>query len=691
MPKTETSSEIKALMDEIDGGIRAQRKLVLETAMNLAFLDGRQNVTADMKLGLQEVETDWNDEEIDNRMIKVYRWWLRKMFKTQPVLTLFGGGNEIIDDRRAKVGSKLMDYLKENNGWKEADVEAAQWVFNSGGAFIAPCWRSNVMRKGKRKKYKMSDEPVVEDKNGNEVVTFRPYSEEEFFESDIQFDVFSAAQVVALPLGVRRWKDVEAVISLDVVTKDWIEKHMGKAVGSKLVALKEGDDEYDRVAKVMQYIESDNGSGLETGADEVEKFLFIQKRERPTRSRPNGRYRVIAGGTTLHDDDLPYIQEAKDADPNGIYNLSMGIVPWFAMPFPGKLVPPAPATLLRPYQVRLNELRSDIAINRRTVGRSKLVMHEDALVDPDAWTNEHGEKVLIKSGFELPNITQGQPLQGVMQELAMEQNGFDSAAGRNDLMRGENPTQVRGAWHLQILYEEAVEDVSLDIAQREYCHQMVGRFVLAMVRRRYTTEQIIEIYGRERVGDVLAFMKSNVVRDFVIKEGSALPRNKAALEAQAIELWRDGAFRDEQGKPDVDALWTMLELGALNRSVTERQKHVLHANEEFDVMLYTGEVRMPEEWEPHQIHMTVFEARRAEPEFRNATVERKALINAHYGEHARMWQEMLAPKMLRGADIPAGVVGGARRQARQNAGGAGAALLGPSGSPVAGGGMNPTI
>lgn len=664
---------------QAEAGIRLQRKQALETAMNLAFLDGKQSVGATMQGGLQEYETEWNDEEIDNRMIKVFRWWMRKMFKTKPVITVFGGGEEIVDHRRAKVASKLMDHLKEHNGWKEAEKEAGKWVFNSGAAYIAPVWRKNPMLHKRRKVYESREEP--EEEGGR--YTFRPHREEEYFDKDIAFDVYAASQVIQLPLNARCWQDVEALITMDVVTKEWIERHLGEEISSGIEPLPEDDNEYDRIKSVMRYVESDQGYlSADIEGEDAEKYLLVQKRERPTFKRPNGRFIVIVGDRVIYDKDLPYIDEARECDPQDSFNLSMGLIPWFSMPFPGKLTPPAPASLLRPYQTRLNELRTDISMNRRTVGRNKLIMHEGALADDSGWTNEHGEKVLINPGHELPQITQGQPLQGVYQELAAEERSFDGAAGRSGIMQGENQPQVRGAWHLQILYEEAVEDISLDIVQREMNHQMVGRLVLGMIRRRYTEERVINIYGRERIGDALLFMNSHLVNDFVVEEGSALPRNKSSIEAQVVELWSRNAFVDEQGRPDVDSFWRMLELGTANRSVSDRQKHILHAEEEFDVMIHHGELRYPEQWEPHDIHMQVFDYRRAEPEFRNAPVDRQNLVNAHHDMHANIWAEQNAPPAMTGGEMPGGIIEGAAEQAA--AGGEGRGGRGQSAAPVGG-------
>lgn len=655
----EKESYLKGLAAEILANVTAdtgnKRRHSAETALNLAFLSGNQWTMGDRLEGLTEIEQlDEVERVTDNRMIKHYRWWYSKLFNSDPQIQLYAGGDEIIDDRRSMVTQRIVEYVREQCGWKEAEQEAARWVYNGGKAFLAPVWRKNFMKPERRDLYKPLAEPVD---NGEGVLTYlEKVGETVHFQRDITVDAYTPLQVVCCPVGVKVWKKVECVITLDILTKEAVQRRYG--IDPDTAAIKSLSDRelnFNALRNVDRFTSDEFSFGSEIEAKQGQGlYLEAIARYKPDAEHPDGRYVVVVGERVIeHYNHLPYIEEAREADPQDKYNISFGLVPWFAMPW-HTMDPPCPAGTQRPYQVRLNDILTDEAENRKTLGRNYLLVDEDKFKNPDQWTDEDGLKLEVESnaltaGGGLPaQILRGGPMIGLETEKAGLIESMNEAGGRTRAMMGENTANVRSAWHFGMINEEAGTDIGIDIGERERCHQIMGRFIIAMARRRYTTQHIVSIFGAERAGLALEWKNMNIQTDLRVKPGSGMPRNKAAIQAMAVELWRYQAFIREDGTPDIDAFWNMIELGTLNRSVSDRMKHIKRAESIFNRMLYTTEFIPPEEHEDHNTYIRVFRGRMAEPEFEAASADRQNRIIVHL----RARTEMLIKQMMPGAGQP---------------------------------------
>jgi hypothetical protein len=299
-----------------------------------------------------------------------------------------------------------------------------------------------------------------------------------------------------------------------------------------------------------------------------------------------------------------------------------------------------------------------IAQNRYAVGLNKILAPEGAF-ERQKWTDENGQILTYNQSMTQapPQMIQGQPLLGAAAELAAAERSFDESAGRPTVLRGENPMQVRGVTHYQVLYEEASEILALEVETREKFAEQVGRLALAIWRRRASREQVERIYGRERASHVWAWMTLDIAADLRVVDGSAMPRNHAYIVAELKEMLQLGAFVTADGKPDVLAFWAMMDLGVENLAVSARTMHRMFAENNFAEMLYGEGKRMvyPQEEEEHAVHIEVFRELMAGPEYTRADDRVKALIKAHL----QLRGEMFAQQAVGGAGVMGGGSGGA--------------------------------
>lgn len=668
MPRNRQEEEprVSEIKDKIEAGVEHHRPFVADAELTLAFLTGNQWVASSQTRGITPVENKTGElRDVDNQMLNHFRRWNHFLFQEDPVMTAFEGGRELADAERAKVAASLCDYWENNNGFREARKEVAQWTGICGIGYLVPSWRKNL-RHVKRRTLEYVEE-------GEETATgqIRFVKEEEVNDtrSDLLFESYNPLQVYPFPLTAQKWDRVEGILTVDLATYSWIRDHVDADITEdELEAVDAREVNGEALDRLNRYVSPEFGLMPETSADES-LYIVAQWLERPSTDHPDGRYQVMVGGQIHKDTKLPFVEEARSIDPMDRLNITMGFIPFWPMDFPGKLIPPAPfGSDLRKAQVRLNDILTDMRRNRKTVGRSKLI-YEEGTLDEDAWTDEHGEKIPVKKGTQTPpQVTQGQPLNGLDYEMSYAANAFEQQSGQTDAIKGQNPTQVRAAFHLEMLREDAMTLMYQTIDKHEESYEVAAKFALEIARRRYPVERIIEIYGRDYAGHALTYATAKIDTDVRVRPGSMKPRNKAVKEAKLKEIMEAGGF---EGR--MDDFWEMSELGTMNRAVNHEQKHRLRAQAENVLMLQYEEIVDVFEHERHDLHIEEHAGYMARPEWYNADDVVKQMTLTHLQMHRQMEIANVAPEAQRSPEPVAGLASGAGIPAAGGKGGAGAA------------------
>jgi hypothetical protein len=638
--ETEKPDLVKQLEEKLKLGVEHHRQHVADVVLTLAFLSGNQWVKISKSRGVLPIDNSANEIRVtENRMLPVFRRRQFYLFKERPTMTAFEGGHELADAERASVASKLCDYWRSNCGWEKAERKAAGWTDVSGLSFLAPVWRKRPSMKRQVEAEEYSEEPV-ETKGKKSFVRKKT---KETVDGEIAFDVHTSFNTFCFPLNADCWEKVTNMLTVDLCSLEWLENNLGQRLdGKDLIPIKPDEINLEAIQNTSQFVSPE--FGFATLPAEEKQYLLLQWRERPSMKNPKGRHVVVAGGVVVHDGPLPYFEEIRDIDPTDEFNLTMGLIPWPSMDFPGRLMPPSLMGMLRQPQIRLNDLLTDEAANRKTVGRSKL-LYEKGTIANDSWTDEHGEMIAIEpgTGRVKPTIIQGQPLVGITQEIERAKATFDETSGETSVLRGENPAQVRSAFHLDILREESLTLLFGDAKIRERVHELAAKICLSLARRRYSKERIIAIYGRDQAGRALTYKTADILTDIRVKEGSTQARNHAAREAKLVELLRYGAFVGPDGVTDMRMFWAMTELGTFNRAVNHDEKQRNRAREE-TVRMLGGEIIMPWSHENHDLHMEEHLGEMARPEWYAAGDEVRANLLAHVETHRQYRTNQLVPE-----------------------------------------------
>jgi len=348
----------------------------------------------------------------------------------------------------------------------------------------------------------------------------------------------------------------------------------------------------------------------------------------------------VAGNQVVYDDDLPYVEEAREIDPNDVKNLTMGVVPLFCTKFPGRLMPPSICDAMRPMQVELNRVLTDRKQNRMTIGRNRLLTREGSL--RSEYTSEHGE-LIEYGGTDKPELFPGAPLVGIENEIAAQRQSFDMLSGRPEVLQGLNLPQVRSSWHMSIIREAASWVLSEAAMAREKATSMVMQLSLAIGRRRYTFNRLATIYGRDNLGDVPNFFKANLRTDVVIERGSLIPRSHAEFEAKIMESYQYGLFvKEEQSVNDNEAVREMLGMGSMNLGLSGKELERKRVRRE-NAMLGTGQIFAPFQQDDHALHIKEHLRYMQTVEFQDSPSEIQQAFWAHTNLHNTILSGILMP------------------------------------------------
>jgi hypothetical protein len=639
--KPTPSEDYKDLEERLRDGIDQLRVRSAQSALIRAELNNQTDLQFSLSTGLKR-RTTAKKKRVKPRSWKLsshYRWWMRKMFKTKPTLTAYAGGKEAVDSERAQVVEAIFDHWRTNNGWLEAEKEVARWMYACGRGYCEPVWSQIPTFHKRVTRRKMLPTPT---KNGKGLLSFVEESTVDAFGGDLQFRVHNPDATFLFPLSAKRWEEVHTIVTADIVTRDYIERFLGRPVAEReLLPVETHEINQELVDNVARF----TGSYTDHTVRKDPRYLIITSRERPSFAYPAGRLRVVGGGMTLADEPLPYLQEVREIDPTDALNLTMGIVPWFGERVAGTLLPPSRARILRHQEEVIDALLEDIDINRRQFGQNRFIGPKSELQN-NKITEEKGQVITYEGpGNSDITVLKAEPLVGAMTEKAAAEDTFDRIAGRPQVLQGSNDTQVRSAVHFDILREEAEEDLALDVTTREQFAEKVGRLALSIARRRYDVERVTLIYGEEKAGYASAFMATNIPYDLRIAEGSAMPRNYASREAKILDLWLAQAIVRPDGQPDPIAFWTMLDLGVVNPTASDTMKARQSAENDFRRMLYEGTPVTPQPHENHPLHLATYGALMEEERFKRAPDERKALVFAHLQLRTAMFGQLQAAQI----------------------------------------------
>jgi len=384
-------------------------------------------------------------------------------------------------------------------------------------------------------------------------------------------------------------------------------------------------------------------------ANNTERFLLLQYRERPSKSDPDGRILITCGAAVIYKGPLPYVEEARKADPYDTQNISMGLCPMTSFYSPGRLIPPSFMAHIMPFQKEINNLLTDMAQSRKA-NRPRTFITEDALADQQRLTDEIGQVIKLRPNSAPPVSVPGLAMPGIYEELNIWTQAGNQAGGRPPILQGQSGANVRSAFQAAQEKEEAQSPLRAAAGQIEACMTNAIKLSLAIFRSYGTIEQMQRIYGEDHAGDVNAWWNGNLQTDVRVQTGSLTPRNYATIQYQIFELIKVGAFHKRDQSPlDLRKLWKMLKLGTTNPDVEGDELQIAAVDRE-NAKIMRGIMVMRNPWDDDNIHAEYHRAYMQRREFGEAPEEIRTIFAAHLLEHENKQAQIMSP-----GDLPMGI------------------------------------
>jgi hypothetical protein len=580
---------VERLEEDRRNGEAASRKRVGDCELNLAFLSGNQWLYWSHPHGLQPIENETDEERVtDNRMLPTYLRWMADLFEQEPVLDVYEGGTELHDAEAARAATTVCEFWHANNGWKQARREAASWMLPGAVSFIAPVWRKYEFAAKRQRRRLAYNESATRVASGR--LAFLSETVEEETTGDVAFQIYDPLQTYLFPLDAHRWSDIERILVVSVEGPEWVKRNTELAEAA-LSPLDETLVYREAVDRVNRYVSPEFGLSAKTGTGK--RYLVMQLFENPSADHRDGRYVMVVGGRVARDEALPYIEEGREIDPLNANNLWMGLVPHWSGYFPGRLYPPAPLTICRAAQKNINDIATDARQNRRSMRRNKLIIERDSL-DEEAWTDEINEVIELAPGTSMePHFVQAPTMAGLDADRSAAEYSYAESTGQTEASRGQNPTYVRSAWHYSLAERTSRKILAMMVECAEESFAQTAKLAMAIAKRRYDLERIVEVVGRDRTAYALAFGTACLRTDLRIRPGSLTPRNHEIIVQQLTELMRDGLFDDQKMTSEGRRVFfEQLELGVLPSLADEDLQRHKAEDENLRMAVYLEPVRV---------------------------------------------------------------------------------------------------
>jgi hypothetical protein len=350
--------------------------------------------------------------------------------------------------------------------------------------------------------------------------------------------------------------------------------------------------------------------------------------ERPHPGREDGRVEVVVGNKTVWGPKpwpFPFVDHL---------NLTTGTETTVENTWLGETV----VSVARPVQAAFNAAWSNILEHSDIAGNARLATPQSAMELTEAYSDVVGEQIVYADGMDKPSwITPPQLPNWLLQmpsELALE---IDHLLGVHDVSRGAAPANIESGYGLAVLAEQDATPIGKMAGSVARMFSELASDVLWLyadnVKEKRTAvvslpgepPQTTQWSGKSLAGQTTAIVPIELVA----------PRSAAAQAQMAEKMMQMGLIQ------------TIEELTRLSEAPGERQiidavrPDVARARRE-NAAMANAEVRYPEDWDDHNIHIQEHNAFRKTARYEGLDAETKQIIGSHIQAHETIAAEEAA-------------------------------------------------
>jgi len=596
---------LKEIEDFYEEGIKARRTFESDWYLNMSFVLGRQFVNwSQVKNALIDTPRPAHRLRIiANRLFPVLRILLAKITRAKPLLYVVGENRESKSRDAARVGWKVLNSLWDSMEIPSDIYELAIWLSVCGTGFMAPYFDNNDGEV-------MMIEETQEDGSIKEV---------EVRTGTIKNEVLSPFEIIPEP-GVHKHNTIRKIMRLAILPiKEVMERYNVKDIESEDLQ--------------MTPMELSLQQAIAKSPIELKDSVRVKElREKPSREHPEGRLVTIAGSKILYQGPLP-----KEYDSPGL-----GISKFDFMKFGKRYWGISLFTQLRPLQRRYNLGRSELAEYIRDFCKGKWMIPNTARLDPNALTDEAGEKVLYNYAGpnSQPTAVRGPELPMTffrnLEEIKAEMDDF---SGIHDVSQAKAPKWVKSGVALDMLQEQDSSQLAPTMGLFELALGHFGKSLLRIAQLNFKEPRSLRTFSKEYPDVVLkkflgADLKGNM--EVRVSLGSALPQSRGARVNYVLSLWREKLIQDPK------AVLKLIELQEMEFLYKEEMLDEANANSENDDMS-EGIAREVAFYDAHILHIKSHTLWLKNPDHRRVNKQLLKLFHAHIALHLQKMNTQLSP------------------------------------------------
>ena len=231
----------------------------------------------------------------------------------------------------------------------------------------------------------------------------------------------------------------------------------------------------------------------------------------------------------------------------------------------------SPITDIVSLQQEYNDLRSAVALAARRMGTPNMIVQEGSL-DPNKVTNEPGQLIMYRMGFQAPQYIQPPGIPPYISE-AMDRvlSDIEDLTGQHEVSKGTAPTGITAGTALAFLKESDDNFLTPQHHDTEEGFEKIARKTLMMFNQYVDVKRRIRVVGADGAHDTELLSGADIADglDVRVEDGSSVGVSMAAKRAQVLDMV-------DRGLLDPPTALKMLEVGGVQKaldimSVAEKQ------------------------------------------------------------------------------------------------------------------------
>lgn len=567
------------IVDEIKRDFEQRRNdrkpLELQWRLNMNFYNGNQYAEISPLGDIEQYGKQyfWQEREVYNHIASIVETRLSKLARTNCTLSARPMSNDDADLNSAKLATSIIKAVCEENKLSGLLNEANTWSEVTGTCLFKIVWNAEKGR------------CVGKSKQGNVIK-----------EGDIEISVTPPYEIFPDDVSCSSLNDCRSIIHAKAYSLDEIKDIWDIEVESENV------DVFG-----LENCGIVGGLGYQASAQNITNLsvkncaVVVERYSRPTKSFPNGKLEVIAGGKLLYCGELPYINCA-DGQRGFPFCKTVCIDKigcFFGTSIIERMIP-----LQRAYNAVKN--RKHEFMNRLAMG---VLAVEDGSCDLDNLEDEGlspGKVLIYRQGSTPPHmLDSGNIPNDFKNEEDRILSEFITISGVSELSKYSQTNSSMSGKAIALLVEQddtrlSIASASIRAATLNICEQIMRMY------KQFVKGKRLKRFSTENGGVEVTYFNANDLQseDLVFDNENDMTDTLAGRRSMVMELVQMGLLFDENGKINSRNKSKVLELLGFGNWETMNDITDCHKNKAMKENLIECDLATSfEEFDDHDIHI----------------------------------------------------------------------------------------